>query len=309
MRVLSDISQLPKSYTYVITIGNFDGLHLGHRSLLWLMKRYAKERHWKTLVISFDLHTQVAKQKKLLYSFQQKQKKLSNIGIDYQLNLDFEKVKKTTYSDFLKWLNRNLHFGMLIASDKFKFGRDRKGSIHLAKSVLEGINPNIEVLAIESKTFDKIPISSTLIRKSITDGDLRSAAKLLGEYYSLEGITTRGDQRGKRIGFPTLNIYPEENKTLPKLGVYFARVTVQNHSFSALSFLGTPSLKNNSNQIVVESHLLNFQKSGYNFRVRVEFIEFYRDNIKVSSLNELKSLIEKDKVKALCFFDSYTYLF
>ena len=309
MRLLSDISKLPKHYTYIITIGNFDGLHLGHRSLLWLMRRYARDRHWKTLLISFTTHTQKKEKVKLLYSPEQKRKKLANIGIDYQLTLDFENIKGMSYYDFLKWIDEHLRFGMLIASDKLKFGNERKGNMKLAKMAMEKINPETEVLAIRSKLTEAGLISSTLIREYLQQGELRQTAELLGEYYSIEGISTRGQQRGQKIGFPTLNIYPAKNRALPKPGVYFTRVTLQNHSFPALSFLGHPSFKSPASPIVIESHLLHFKKSGYNFKLQVEFLEFHRDNVKVDSLDDLKTLITNDKNKALSFFKSYTYLF
>ena len=134
MRLLSDISKLPKHYTYIITIGNFDGLHLGHRSLLWLMRRYARDRHWKTLLISFTTHTQKKEKVKLLYSPEQKRKKLANIGIDYQLTLDFENIKGMSYYDFLKWIDEHLRFGMLIASDKLKFWQRKKRQYEIGKN-------------------------------------------------------------------------------------------------------------------------------------------------------------------------------
>ncbi len=311
MRFFQDISKIPQNHTYVVTVGNFDGLHLGHRTLLSTMKNEAKKCGWKTLLISFVFHTKEKNKVKLLYPREKKREIIANIGIDYQLMLDFEEIKMFSYIDFLKWINGHLNFGMFIASDKLKFGRGREGNLLRAKVAMEKINPQTKILSIKSKVMGNEVISSTLIRNLMDQGDVKKISQLLGSFYAIEGIATPGNQIGQKIGFPTLNIYPSEDRALPMLGVYFTRVTLNNDSFSALSFVGIPSLKKTgkkTNQLVIESHLLNFKKSSYNCDIIVEFIEFCRDNVEVDSLDELKILISKDKKKAESFFESCDYL-
>ena len=271
------------------------------------MRNEANKREWKTLLISFIFHTKKKDQVKLLYSPQKKREIIATMGINYQLMLDFEQIKVFSYFDFLKWINEHLNFGMFIASDKLRFGRGREGNLKLAKFALAKINPQTDVFSIKSKTIGKEVISSTLVRNLIAKGNMKKIAKLLGNFYSIEGRISRGNQIGQKIGFPTLNIYPNEEMALPRLGVYFTQVIMENNHFPALTFVGIPSLKKKNGKIselVIESHLLNFQKSNYNSKIVVEFIEFHRNNVEVNSLGELKTLIINDKKKAESFFKS-----
>ena len=300
----------------MVTVGNFDGFHLGHRFLLRSMRRYAKERGSKTLVISFIEHTRIhsGKTRGMLFTPEQKEQKLNELGIHYKWLADFKKLRSLSYLEFLETLTKTIDVSMLIASNKLKIGRGREGDMSKIKKAIESISPQTEIIQLASLEVDGRVVSSSLIRDYLQNGDAHNAARYLGEYFSVVGKVARGNQIGREIQFPTLNIYPEKNKILPKPGVYLTRVTFKKRAYQGMSFVGRPTfpIKNkgkDTHEYVVESFLLNFSKSGYNKEIRVEFLAFLRENKQLNSVNELRALLKKDKEETEAFFRSYSYLY
>ena len=310
MKIVHCLGDLPSRHSYIATVGNFDGLHIGHRFLLAMMKRYARERKAKTLLISFFHHTRVSMPTmRLIHSPKQKREKLKKLGLDFQLLLDFDKMKRHTYSQFLIETHRAIRLSMFIGSNKLCIGKNRQGTMNRIRKALRSIAPDVEVLTLKSQGDESgRPISSTRIRACLKRGEVGLVAKLLGEYFSLEGIVRRGRKQGREIGFPTLNIYPDASRALPKPGVYFSRVQLKGKLYRALTFVGAPSLKEargDSSCLRVESYLFNFSDTGYNSKMRVDFLEFLRPNKKVGTWEELKALIAGDESQAREFFKSY----
>lgn len=313
MRQFLCLDKIPRRQTYIATIGNFDGVHQGHRSLINRMRQLADKNDSKVLLVSFQCHPRLGGDLnyQLLMSEQQRDKNLSDLGVDYLTLLDFKKVKDIEYVDFLEAFNQALDIKVFIASNKLCIGRKRKGTMDKVKLALRKINPTIQTLVLPTKKKGASVISSSEIRKLLSLGQVKKANIFLGAPFSVEGKAKKGAKRGRTIGFPTLNLAPPSNQFLPKPGVYLTNVIIAKKRYNAMTFVGIPmnhdpSKKLNKNdpesQFIVESHLFNFSKTGYNFRLRVEFVKFLRDNQYVRSLDALKLLLENDKKRARRFF-------
>ena len=309
MKVHDDIRLLGSKTPFIITIGNFDGIHLGHRFLFQKMVSYARQRNYKSLVISFKKHTKkdLLKEKKLIYSPEMKILRLKELGIDYLLELDFEHYKNFEFANFLNFLINTINLKFFLASEKLKIGKDRKGDVWKIQKHLSNQAKKIEMMVLQSQEKKGISISSSQIRKKIKQGDVNQVAEMMGEYFSLIGNVAKGKQIGQKIGFPTLNISLFSGQILPKDGVYLSRTHINKFHFLGLTFVGKPSVQN-TNIRKVENHLLNFNNSSYNYCLRVEFLDFLRKNQKFSNLEDLKSQLTKDKDFAENYFKRYTYL-
>ena len=289
----SNLEQLP----CVVTIGNFDGVHLGHQALLTEVKKRAHDLKLESAVITFepnpkDYFSQNKPQTRIS-SLREKIELFNEIKIDrvhiIKFNQEFSKV---TANEFISVLIKQLKVKEIVVGEDFCFGRGREGGIKQLSASSMKLNIKNKIL------MDGKRISSTLIRNLLANDKLDQANKYIGRPYSISGKVVHGEKRGRKIGFPTANIHMRHNR--PPLKGVFA-VKFQNH-FGVANLGIRPSIKGEK-KLQLEVHLLNFSSDLYGQHVSVIFLKKLRDEKKFKSLDELKEQIKLDVIKAKLFFD------
>ena len=289
----TNLEQLP----CVVTIGNFDGVHLGHQALLTEVKKRAHDLKLESAVITFepnpkDYFSQNKPQTRIS-SLREKIELFNEIKIDrvhiIKFNQEFSKV---TANEFISVLIKQLKVKEIVVGEDFCFGRGREGGIKQLSASSMKLNIKNKIL------MDGKRISSTLIRNLLANDKLDEANKYIGRPYSISGKVVHGEKRGRKIGFPTANIHMRHNR--PPLKGVFA-VKFQNH-FGVANLGIRPSIKGEK-KLQLEVHLLNFSSDLYGQHVSVIFLKKLRDEKKFKSLDELKEQIKLDVIKAKLFFD------
>lgn len=283
-----------------LTIGFFDGVHLGHRYLVSELSEIAKKRNFASAVLTFRTHPRQVLHSdyipSLLTTADEKIALLKETGVDYVVMTEFTReFSMLTAQEFMRLLHDNLNVRCLMIGYDHRFGHNR--SEKFEDYVRFGKDIGIEVVQSSPLVIDGINVSSSAVRKTISEGDVAKAAKLLGREYSLAGQVVKGFQVGRTIGFPTANIAYDDSRILPKDGVYAARVAVDSHLYDAMLYIGSrPTV--NTGKTSVEAYLFDFSDDIYGKNVNVRFVDRIRDSIKFDSIEELKKQLGKDEIKA-----------
>ena len=282
----------------ILLIGNFDGLHMGHQKLFNFAKKYKKKFKLKLGVITFEPMPKMYFNKKIknfrISNISQKIKILEKLGVDFliikKFDKQFSKIKSKIFIE--KILYKKLNAKFIFVSNNFRFGNKREGDV---KQLIE-YEKKYNYKIIKPKPFklkNKI-ISSTFIRKLLSDGKIELANKLLDRNWSIDGIVEKGRKLGKTIGFPTCNI-DIKNYVLAKPGVYAVKICKRNKNFSlkGIANLGyRPTF--DQKKILLEVHIFNFSGNLYNKRLTIEFINFIRKEKKFKNIKYLKKQINLD---------------
>ncbi len=288
---------LPLNFNTTITIGSFDGVHLGHIALFEKTNQLAQQLKVEPLVVSFDPHPRNVlfpqSNFKLLTTLEEKLYLLSQIGIKNLAIIPFTKSlaefsPELFIQDYI--IDKFKAKGIVIGFD-FRFGKERKGNAEYLKKLSEKYHFIVEI--ISPVVFDGIVVSSSLIRKFIENAQLEEANKLLGRPYFILGKVIKGKERGKLIGFPTANLEIHPLKLLPPAGVYAVWVIYKDKKFKGALNIGIrPTF--DEKELSVEVHILNFNKDIYGEIIKIEFIKYIRNELKFSSIEDLKKQIKKD---------------
>ncbi len=299
MKIIKDVNdefQLQKS---VVTIGTFDGLHIGHIKIIDSLKIKAKDLKTDNVVITFYPHPRIVLNKdfdiKLLTPLDEKIKIFEKLNVDYLYIIPFtDELAKTTYKEFVgKFIIKKTCAQALIVGYDHKFGNNREGDKNNLQEYLNELN--IEMMVIGPEKIENEPVSSTKIRKAILSGDLETAYKMLGRYYFVEGLVVEGAKRGRTLGFPTANLKPVENeKLIPQNGVYFVRVAYDNQQYFGVANVGLRPTFNNVKMPITEVFIFDFDKEIYGEKIGIEFIKKLRDEQKFNSIKELETQIKSD---------------
>ena len=281
------------------TIGNFDGLHLGHQAILNQVKDKARESSSASLVFFTEPHASeyfAAKDKNSsapprICPWREKVKLLKNFGIDFAFFLQFNKSLKTmTPQSFLDDVLAQLNLKHLIIGDDFRFGAERAGDFQLLKDW--GKSNGTEVIANKTVTRDGLRISSTRIREALLQSKFELAAQLLGRPYTFSGKVVYGKQLGRTIGVPTANLWIPKQR-LPIAGVYAVKCSLAGESFNGIANMGIRPTVDGSKP-VLEIHIFDFSESIYGQRLTVEFKNKLRDEKKFDNIDLLKEQILQD---------------
>jgi riboflavin kinase/FMN adenylyltransferase len=299
MQVVHGLSGFPESLSLsAVAIGNFDGLHLGHKALLSKMVEGAKSLSLTPAVLTFYPHPVevLNPQKKVeqLTTTSEKLARLDSMGVEFVCVAQFDKVlSELSPEDFFrKYLVSALKAKAVFVGYNFRFGKNRAGDIALLKALCEKYQISLNVVEAVS-LGDKV--SSSLIREKIMQGKVEEAGRLLGRPYSISGVVKPGDGRGRQLGFPTANLHCAAEKILPQNGVYITRVKWQLQSFKAISNVGIrPTFHSSSSPKLVEVHVLDLDAKLYDESLELEFLGFVRAEKKFDSIEALKEQIRKD---------------
>lgn len=284
----------------IIAIGNFDGLHLGHQKVLKQARERAKKENLKFGVISFEPMPAMFFNRNIKYhrinSKKQKLYYFKKIKLDFLIIINFNKYFSNISADFFitKILVDKLKSKYIFVSQNFKFGKNRLGSINTLKKLEKKYLYKVIITTPYQK--NKKLISSTLIRKSISDGKIVEAKKLLGRPWAIEGKVMKGEQRGRKIGFPTCNI-KWNSYVLPKLGVYAVQVEFKNFKKKGIANVGyRPTFSGKT--LLLEVNIFGIKANLYKKTLKISFIKFIRPEKRFKNINELKNQIKKDITKA-----------
>lgn len=291
--------------TVAVTIGNFDGVHLGHQAMLNELRAVASPRGLQTAVVIFEPHPREffspQQAPARLTSLREKLELFSTMGIDrvHICRFDAQFAKKTA-EDFIHALHEKLHAKFVLIGDDFRFGSGRAGDFALVEKI--GLQHGFTVQSMHSVLHEGVRISSTAIRTALAEGQIRVAKEYLGRPYSISGRVFHGDGMGHKLGYPTANVQMKHN--LPPLkGVFVVLVHAEGLGvLQGVASLGLrPTLKQEK-QYVLEVHLFEFVQQIYGKHLRVEFLQKLRDEQKFNGLDELTQQIASDVDNAKRWF-------
>ena len=292
----------------VATIGFFDGVHLGHRHLIQQVKLAASQNGWQSSIITFPVHPrqviQSDYQPQLLSSTNEKIELLGTTGVDNCILLPFTKeLSMLTAREFMQLLYDNYKVRMLVIGYDHRFGHNRAEAFE--DYCRYGRELGIHIMQATAYTQEQDKVSSSAIRRALLSGDVMTAKKHLGYNYFLEGTVVGGYQVGRKIGFPTANLRVDfPNKLIPSIGVYAVRVHVAGQQWKGMLSIGYRPTLNNGNDLSIEVHILDFEGDIYHQKMRLEFIEFLRPEIKFDSIDELVLQMHKDKEETTKVFNA-----
>ncbi|OQY77131.1 MAG: riboflavin biosynthesis protein RibF, partial [Ignavibacteriales bacterium UTCHB3] len=297
MKIYHDLSEVQKSDKTVLTVGTFDGVHLGHQALLNILKEKAKASGSRSMILTFDPHPREVVFKggdiKLLMTTAEKLRVFEDLGIDevFIINFTHEFSELTADEFFSKFILNGTGIEEIIVGHDHKFGKDRKGDESFIRSLAQKLG--FKVTYVEAVMQNQSNISSTQVRKRLAEGDVRGAAELLGREYEIFGEVVHGDKRGRDLGFPTANLECDsENKILPASGVYAALVELDGKTMKGVVNVGRrPTF--NLKDLAVEVHLLDFP--GYDLygkNLRVRFTDRIRGEMRFIAKDDLVQQIK-----------------
>ena len=303
MKLVNSIKSFNANKPTIVTIGTFDGVHLGHKKILEQIVENAHSQNCESLVLTFFPHPrtilQADSEMKQLNTLAEKTNLLSALGIDNLVIHPFDAAfSRLTAEEFVKQvLVDTFKIKKIIIGHDHRFGRNRTANID---DLIEfGNKFGFEVEEISAKEINEVSISSTKIRNALTEGNIELANNYLGYYYSLTGIVSKGKQLGRTIGFPTANIkIVEEYKLIPQNGVYIVQSNLDGISYYGMMNIGTRPTVDGTTQ-TIEIHFFDFQKELYNQKITISLLHRMRSEQKFKSVDALKKQLDKDKITAL----------
>ncbi len=304
MKVIFD-PQEPLDSSTSATIGIFDGVHIGHRQIINLIREQAVKNGLASCVITFHPHPQKVlrgSEIPLIVPFRERLKLFEKEGVDITVCFSFTKdFAQISAKDFVReMLADKLRVKNIFVGPDFFFGRKREGSTELLEAM--GRSCGFETKIIRPVSFDGELISSTMIRKLIEDGMVKKAAKFLGDYFFISGNVKQGEKRGRRLGFPTANL-DTDWELLPKKGVYVTWTHLDGARHRSITNVGVrPTF--DAKQLLIETHILGFSGDIYGKSMRIEFVDRLRDEKRFESVDALVAEISRDVEKAKNIFDN-----
>ena len=302
MRVYHHISELTGSSHSIVTIGTFDGVHLGHQKIIKRLVELKKRQGGETVLFTFDPHPRKVlfpdqTDLKLITTTEEKCTLLQQFGIDHVLVFPFTKeFSQMQASDYVsEIIAKGLKTDTLVIGYDHRFGSNREGNIDTLKALSATYGFKVE--EIPAQEINQLNVSSTRIRKAIDEGDVETANQFLGYSFFVTGIVVKGKQLGRTIGYPTANIFIEDkDKLIPKIGVYAVNVEVENKRYKGMLNVGVNPTTDNDNRIKIEVNIFDFDKDIYGASIKVEFVKWIRNEEKFANLEELKRALANDKI-------------
>jgi len=300
MKIYNDINEFQEISNAVVTIGLFDGVHLGHVKILDRLKKIAQNEQGETLVITFNPHPRLVLNKenaeiKLLNSLPEKIKLLEKAGLNHLLIIPFtEKFAELSPDEFIgRILIEKIHPSHVVVGYNHTFGKNAGGDfIDLRNFAIE---KKFKVEEVAAQKLGKTSISSSKIRLLLEKGEIEEANAMLGYPYFISGKVVRGKQLGKRLGFPTANIEPEDrNKLIPARGVYACHVERQGKIYKGMANIGNRPTVNGSS-LTIEANIFDFDDDIYNETINIHLIARIRDEKKFDNLDLLKKQLSEDR--------------
>ncbi|TXE12812.1 bifunctional riboflavin kinase/FAD synthetase [Seonamhaeicola algicola] len=299
MSEVKNITAYKSNEPTVVTIGTFDGVHIGHKKIINRLVNTGKIEGLKSVILTFFPHPRMVLQKdaniKLINTIEERRSILEAAGIDHLLVKEFtHEFSRLSAEDFVvKLLLDKLNAKKVIIGYDHRFGRNRRADINDLKTFGEQYNFDVEEISVQD--IDDVAVSSTKIRKALVEGHIEKANLYLGYNYMLTGTVTKGKGLGRQLNYPTANLHIEENyKLIPKQGAYIVKATIESTTVFGMMNIGTNPTVNGSKE-TIEVHFFNFNKDIYNTAIKIELLKRLRDEQKFESVEALKAQLNKDK--------------
>lgn len=304
MKVYYNLSDFKPLENAIVTSGTFDGVHLGHQKILQILRETTEASGGESVVLTFWPHprmvvSQDSQSLKLLSTVDEKIELLEKQGVNHLLIVPFTREFSELSSEeyVQKILIETIGTKKLVIGYDHHFGRNREGNFQYLEDNSDRFDIQIE--EISRQEIDNLVISSTKIRQSLLEGNVKSANDLLGRNYSFSGIVVKGRQLGRTIGFPTANVQVSESyKLIPTNGVYAVRTLVRGQWLNGIMNIGNRPTVDGVGR-TQEVHILNFNEDIYGENITIELIDYIRPEQKFNGIEELKNQILKDKERAI----------
>lgn len=290
----------------VVTIGTFDGVHLGHQKVIAKLKDIAARHNGETVIFTFHTHPRLITAPdegnlRLLTTLKEKINLLENFGIDHLIVYPFNKeFAELSYTEFVeKILVDQMKTHSLVVGYDHKFGKNREGGFEYLQKCADRFNFEIEKL--DALVVEDVNVSSTKIRDSLQNGDIKKANHYLGYEFTLHGKVIDGKQLGRKLGFPTANIEAsDKHKIIPQYGVYAVYVFVGQKKYRGMLNIGTrPTFNNNADNRSIEVNIFDFSDEIYGHEITLVFVGKIRDEQKFENVGKLIEQLKTDKINAL----------
>ena len=291
----------------ILTIGTFDGVHLGHKKIIKKLVKSAKEKKLRSCILTFFPHPRNFLSKsndlKMINTIREKKEILEELGVDELIIQEFnDDFSNLSANEFIRHLLKFCEIKEIIVGYNHKFGKDREAGIDELK--VYGKKYGFDVCEIDAFDINQINISSTKIRNAIGAGEVELCNEYLGYNFSIDGNIVKGKSIGKKIGFPTANIRVEENyKIIPKNGVYFVSCKIKNiQKFGMMNIGFNPTFGNK--KLTIEVNIFDFNQDVYGENIKIEFIKFIRNEMKFQNIGELIKQIKIDRETCKSYMNS-----
>lgn len=308
MEIIHSISNFSSKNASYVTIGTFDGIHIGHQKILKDLISSAKENNRKSVLLTFFPHPRMVLQQnvsiELLNTIEEKSQLLEEMGLDYLIIHPFNKeFSRLTALDFVRdVLVNQLNTSKLIIGYDHHFGKNREGNIDQLREYSHLFDFKVE--EIPAQDINDVSVSSTKIRNALRCGRLKTANNYLGYHYMIHGTVVNGKKLGGKIGFPTANIdVAEDYKLIPKTGVYIIHSTIDGQNYKGMMNIGYRPTVDGNHQ-TIEAHFFDFDGDLYGKFIKIEFLYFLREEQKFDSVEKLVLQLNKDKQNALDFIQN-----
>ena len=303
MEIYHSIHQLKNVKNPVLTLGMYDGVHIGHQSIINQINTIAKEIDGESVLLTFDPHPRMVLQPncdlKFIYTLNEKEQALEKLKLNHLIIHPFTKeFSQLSSLEFVRDLLVNeIKIHTLVIGYDHHFGKNREGNFEQLEILSKEFGFNL--VQIEAVDCNQVAVSSTKIRTALANGDITYVNQALGCNYPLSGKVVHGDKIGRTLGFPTANLQVDELKIIPAFGVYSVNVFVDNQRYLGLLSIGIRATVTNTKELRVEVNILDFNADIYGKTIRLEFLDKIRDEKKFNSLNELIEAINQDKTHAV----------
>lgn len=304
MKIYTDLNQFQVERP-VVTIGTFDGIHLGHQKVIARLNDFARQHNGESVIFTFHTHPRLVTSPdettlRLLTTLEEKTELLEKFGIEHLIVYPFNReFANLAYHEFVeKILVEKLKTHCLVVGYDHKFGKNREGGFEYLQKCAEKYNFHIEKL--DALLVDDDSVSSTKIRNALESGEIEKANQFLGYPFTLHGTVVSGNQLGRKLGFPTANIESSNKyKIIPGYGVYAVKVRLKQGEYNGMLNIGTrPTFNNNADNRSIEVNIFDFDGDIYGQEITLGFVEKIRDEQKFSGMNHLAEQLVKDRESA-----------
>ena len=294
-----------------VTLGNFDGLHEGHRTLIATAKKYAEEMNMKSVVFTFNPHPMFffknRELNKLIMSRHEKVYAVEKLGVDMFIEYPFEEIASMSPEDFaIEILFKKLNAKVIVVGDNYRFGSKAKGDPALLTKL--GEEYGVKVIVENDVYVEGSIVSSTRVRECLVNRDVPTANMLLTEPYFMIGTVVKGKELGRQFGFPTVNLVADEDKLFPPNGVYATRVEVKGKLYCGVTNVGINPTVNGTFKIV-ETFIFDFNEFIYGEEIKISFFKWIRNEKKFNGVEELMAEIAKNTAQVKEYFSTEEFEF
>lgn len=305
MKIYTSLSNYKSTNRTFVTIGTFDGVHIGHQKVIKRLVKDAKKNDATSVLLTFFPHPRMVLQKdigiKLINTIEEKTKLLASLGLDVLIIQEFsQEFSKNSALDFVRNILVNtLNVSKLVIGYDHHFGKNREGNFEELKEYSHTYG--FKIKKIKKQEISEIGVSSTKIRLAIENGEIEKANSYLGYKFPLTGVVELGKNLGEQIGFPTANLKIEENyKLIPKTGVYIVKSNIDGELVFGMMNIGYRPTVGGEHQ-TIETHFFDFKQNLYGKKLKIKVLKQLRNEEKFNSINDLKLQLQKDKIDSLAF--------